>query len=162
MPPPNALLQAPCSFWGSHRVPPLLFLRSHFYHPASWLANEKCQAFSPAFSPPFWKFLDFLPLVGICIFIKREVDAGVIFPLYLAYCGSFKSETRSLVFNLREIILPSLLELVWTKKSLLVNFNSTRPGTHMSLSALTMRMNSVNLHIVLCFLFLFPLSFSQS
>lgn len=38
-----------------------------------------------------------------------------MFPLYLLYGGPFESETWSLVFNLREMILPGLIESVWTK-----------------------------------------------
>lgn len=95
-------------------VKPVLLLRYHFYLLASWLANEKCQAFPPAFSLLSGTYRAF-PLLDICIFIRIEADTAVMIPLYLLYGGPFKSETWSLVFNLRKVILPGLLESAWTK-----------------------------------------------
>lgn len=90
--------------------------------------------------------------MGIYVFIRIEVDAGVMFPLYLLYGGPFESETWSLVFNFRETILPGLIESVWTK-SFANELQLYQTRYPLAFACLTV--NRVNIHSGLCFL-LFP------
>lgn len=67
MPPPTAplFLLRFLTMW------PLLFLLSISTY-LSWLANEKCQGFSSAFSPPLWKLLGLSPYLGHLYFQQKR------------------------------------------------------------------------------------------
>ena len=94
-------------------------------------------------------------LLGIHMYIRSQADGRTIFPLYLAYCGPLTSEMQCLLPQGNyPAWLIDLLELGWTKELCLVTFSSSRPGTPVSLSALSLRLNSVNFTQISVCLFL--------
>lgn len=113
-----------------------------------------CLGLSLSSSSPFLKAVK-PSLLGIYMFIRSQADGRMIFPLYLAYCGPLKSEMQYLLpqGNYPAWFI-SLLELGWTKELCLVTFSSTRPGTTVSLSVLSLRLNSVNFTQISVCLFL--------